>query len=59
MNDMLKTRPAFSEEEAKALLRMHFGVEGQLSPLESERDQNFKVKTPGGEIFILKIVNAA
>jgi 4-aminobutyrate aminotransferase-like enzyme/Ser/Thr protein kinase RdoA (MazF antagonist) len=58
MNDMLKTTPDFSTEAAAGLLADHFGLSGRLSPLASERDQNFKVETADGT-FILKIVNAA
>ncbi|MGQ3296012.1 MAG: phosphotransferase, partial [Shinella sp.] len=58
MNDMLKTTPDVSLEAAAALLAEHYGLSGTLSPLASERDQNFKVETPAGT-FILKIVNAA
>ncbi|UDF30716.1 UNVERIFIED_ORG: aminotransferase class III-fold pyridoxal phosphate-dependent enzyme [Roseateles sp. XES5] len=58
MNDMLKTTPDFSTETAAALLSEHYGLAGALSPLASERDQNFKVESPAGS-FILKIVNAA
>lgn len=48
MNDMLTTTPDFSIEAAAALLREHYGLTGTLSPLASERDQNFKVETPEG-----------
>ena len=58
MNDMLKTTPDFSIEAAATLLSEHYGLSGALSPLDSERDQNFKVMTTEGT-FILKIVNAA
>jgi len=58
MNDMLKTTPDFSLDAAAALLNQHYGLAGRLSPLASERDQNFKVETSEGT-FILKIVNAA
>ncbi|ANH06809.1 aminotransferase class III-fold pyridoxal phosphate-dependent enzyme [Shinella sp. HZN7] len=58
MNDMLKTTPDFSIDAAAALLAEHYGLSGTLSPLASERDQNFKVETAEGT-FILKIVNAA
>ena len=57
MNDMLKTTPDFSLDAAAALLKEHYGLAGRLSPLSSERDQNFKVETTAGT-FILKIVNA-
>ncbi|MFC0805613.1 aminotransferase class III-fold pyridoxal phosphate-dependent enzyme [Ensifer sp. P24N7] len=59
MNDMLKTTPDFTIEEAQALLAQHFGLDGSLQPLDSERDQNFKVRTGEGRCYILKIVNGA
>ena len=58
MNDMLKTTPDFSIDAAAALLADHYGLSGTLSPLASERDQNFKVET-AESTFILKVVNAA
>lgn len=58
MNDMLKTTPDFSLDAAAVLLKQHYGLAGKLSPLASERDQNFKVEASEGT-FILKIVNAA
>ena len=51
-------RPGFSPEQIRALLRTHFGVDGDLAPLDSERDQNAYVRTAGGQ-FTFKIVNAA
>jgi 4-aminobutyrate aminotransferase-like enzyme/Ser/Thr protein kinase RdoA (MazF antagonist) len=58
MNDMLKTTPDFSRNAAAALLKEHYALAGTLSPLASERDQNFKVESSEGT-FILKIINAA
>jgi 4-aminobutyrate aminotransferase-like enzyme/Ser/Thr protein kinase RdoA (MazF antagonist) len=58
MNDMLKTTPDFSIDDAKRLLTEHYGLDGSLSPLDSERDQNFKVTANNGGVYILKIVNA-
>ena len=51
-------RPGFTEAAARVLLASHFGIDGVLTPLDSERDQNFHVRAPHGE-FTLKIVNAA
>ena len=51
-------RPGFTEAAARALLVSHFGIDGVLTPLDSERDQNFHVRAAHGE-FTLKIVNAA
>ena len=51
-------RPEFSAQAARALLRSAFGIDGDLAPLDSERDQNFRVTALQGA-FTLKIVNAA
>ena len=51
-------RPALTEDEAGDLLESRFGLQGALSPLPSERDQNFRVVTERGE-FVLKIAGAA
>ena len=51
-------RPSFTSDAASALLRAHFGIDGSLAPLDSERDQNFHVET-GATAFTFKIVNAA
>lgn len=52
-------RPHFSDSEARDLLDDFFGIAGTLSPLPSERDQNFHVTAADGRAFTLKIVNAA
>ncbi|KOF17808.1 hypothetical protein AC244_15605 [Ensifer adhaerens] len=59
MNDMLKTTPDFSIDQAAALLKQHYGLAGTLSLLASERDQNFKVEAADGATYILKVVNGA
>ena len=51
-------RPAFTPEAVRELLRAHFGIAGDLTPLDSERDQNAHVRAAGGQ-FTFKIVNAA
>ncbi|MEP7117893.1 MAG: aminotransferase class III-fold pyridoxal phosphate-dependent enzyme [Acidobacteriota bacterium] len=51
-------RPAFTLDAARALLQAEFGLAGELTPLDSERDQNFRVAS-GQSVFTLKIVNAA
>ncbi len=58
MNLIDSPRPVFSPEAVRDLLRRHFGVEGETSPLDSERDQNSHVRSAGGQ-FTFKIVNAA
>lgn len=56
---MLDTAPQYSLTDAASLLKTHYGLSGDLSPLNSERDQNYKVVTADGKIFILKIINAS
>ena len=50
--------PDLSEGESRALLQAHWGLEGDLRRLTSERDLNWRVTTPSGR-FVLKIANAA
>jgi Ser/Thr protein kinase RdoA (MazF antagonist) len=49
-------RPRLSVEEARGALRAGWGMDGELSPLPSERDQNFLVEGESG-LFVLKIAN--
>jgi Ser/Thr protein kinase RdoA (MazF antagonist) len=51
--------PEFPETTAHKLLQTHYGLDGEFESLTSERDQNFRVRTPGGEEFVLKIANSA
>lgn len=52
-------QPKISETAAKRLLASEFGLEGELLPLVSERDQNFRVSTADGRQFVFKIANCA
>lgn len=56
---MLHTAPQFDLNDAASLLLTHYGLSGELFPLNSERDQNFKVITTDGKTYILKIINAS
>ena len=49
--------PSFSNEEAESAAEQLFGVTGAASPLDSERDQNFRIKTANDGAFVLKIAN--
>ncbi len=49
--------PTFTEEEAVALARELFGVEGMAVSVASERDQTFLID--GDRAAVLKISNAA
>ena len=53
MTPLVESAPRFSCQDAARIARERFGVRGDVEPLPSERDQNFKV----GE-FVLKIANA-
>src|ERR671939_339954 len=58
--DPLETRPpSFSLEDAASIAKTVFGVEGELSFLDSERDQNLRISSVGGQSFVLKISNSA
>ena len=57
--DPLKTPPpALSPADAEEVARAAFGVDGVASPLDSERDQNFKI-TAGESSSLLKVSNRA
>ncbi|KQU66769.1 hypothetical protein ASC75_09120 [Aminobacter sp. DSM 101952] len=58
MTDVNHPAPQFSREEAAALAAGHFGVGGVATPLDSERDQNFRLMSAEGD-WIFKIVNAS
>jgi Ser/Thr protein kinase RdoA (MazF antagonist) len=53
----LAGRPDLDAESAARLLATHWGVTGQLSPLPSERDQNWQVTPDGAPELVLKIAN--
>ncbi len=50
-------QPEFSEADAKRTLASEFGLDGELVPLVSERDQNFRVSMADGRQFVFKIAN--
>ena len=58
--DPLGTTPPLLElEVARQVLRDGFGMEASLTPLDGERDQNFRVDAGQGGRFLLKISNLA
>src|SRR4029079_1275268 len=59
MDDVLLRTPTFKAEDAREVAHRVFGVDGEVSSLPSERDQNFLLQTNGGDRFVLKIANAA
>ncbi len=48
MTDLSHPAPDFSPQEAEVLAQLHFGVTASASPLDSERDRNFRLKTGNG-----------
>jgi Ser/Thr protein kinase RdoA (MazF antagonist) len=54
---MEDTTPRLSPAEAASLLHGQFGLAGELAPLPSERDQNFRVQAADGW-FVLKIAKS-
>ena len=51
--------PGFSVQQAEAIARRIFDIEAVAKPLASERDQNFRLSTPEGDEWVLKIANPA
>ncbi len=49
--------PSFSRVEAREIASKLYGLEGNISPLPSERDQNFLLTEKKGSHFVLKIAN--
>jgi 4-aminobutyrate aminotransferase-like enzyme/Ser/Thr protein kinase RdoA (MazF antagonist) len=58
--DPLETPPPnFAPDVCEAVLERVFGLNGSIAPLDSERDQNFRVVTDDDRSFVLKISNRA
>ena len=51
--------PAFSTEEAAEVALRAFDIQASAHPLDSERDQNFRLRTGAGRQWVLKIANPA
>lgn len=51
--------PRFSLDTASSVALEYFGLDAQIVPLTSERDQNFLLQEKSGEKYILKISNPA
>jgi len=51
--------PDASEIEVSDLLIREYGLQGKLTPLVSERDQNFRLDAADGRQFVVKIANGA
>jgi len=51
--------PKLSVSAAIELLSRHYGMQGELEALGSERDQNYLVREVSGDKYVLKIANSA
>ena len=60
MSDPLETAPpSLSLQEVERISKRVFGRGGRVEALDSERDQNFRLRSTDGESFLLKISNPA
>jgi len=50
--------PSLAPESVAVAVEAQFGLVGELSPLVSERDQNFLLQTGSGERFVAKVTSA-
>jgi len=56
---MIRTqeRPDIGPDEAGAIAREAFGLQGRLTPLAGERDRNFLLETESGERYVVKVTS--
>ncbi len=59
MGEDVRLRPRFTTEEAAALAKRLYRLDGDVTELSSERDQNFLLRTSTGEQYVLKVANRA
>ena len=57
--DSLRAASAIPESLAKQLAAEHYGLPVIVRRLDSERDQNFRLRTADGREYVLKIANPA
>lgn len=53
------TRPGLTQAAVREVLRSGWGIHADVTPLASERDQNWRVCVEGRPRFVLKIANRA
>lgn len=59
MAEDVRLRPRLTSKQAAALAKRLYRLEGVLTELPSERDQNFLVRTSIGEQYVLKVADRA
>jgi hypothetical protein len=57
--DGLRAASAIPEARAEALAAEYYGLPAAVRRLDSERDQNFRLRTADGREYVLKIANPA
>ena len=53
-----ETPPGVAVSAVAREVRAQFGLQGDYSPLVSERDQNFLLRVPDGRRFVIKVTSA-
>ncbi len=53
----IQERPDIGPEEARAIARDAFGLQGALTPLAGERDRNFLLETDADERYVVKVTS--
>ena len=53
MDIVVHHAPRFSGDEAAAIARDRYGLAGRVTPLPSERDQNFRIECADGLAYVL------
>ncbi len=51
--------PAISRDLVRQAVSEQFGLDGEYTPLVSERDQNFRLETSSGRQYVVKVTSAA
>lgn len=51
--------PRLSMDLVEKFARQHYGLQGEIEPLYSERDQNLRLREKDGTAWVLKIANVA
>lgn len=49
--------PAFSADAVSEIIRSQYGLSGKFTPLDGERDRNYRLETSGGQSWTVKIIN--
>ncbi|MGF6307087.1 hydroxylysine kinase [Bradyrhizobium sp. i1.8.4] len=57
--DGLRAAGPIAEVQAQKLARKYYGLSAEIRRLDSERDQNFRLRTQDGPEYVLKIANPA